>query len=760
MIRYLLFTFLILCTYTADAQLAVSGLVTDKDRTPMEGVNIRIDELNIGTVSDSDGSYNFASLPKGELIISYSHIGFKTTYRKVYLSAKPVLQDVVMDILIIEGQEVVISGNFTSTQHDNTVKINTISTKTLFQSPAISIIEAISEVPGVDFISKGPGIGTPVIRGLSLSNILFMNNGVPLQNYQFSANHPYMVDEYGIERIEVIKGPASLIYGSGAVGGIINLIGEPVAKEGTITGDADFRYISNTAGYESNIGLKGNHGGFFWGIRAGGTTNKDYIQGNGEFAPNTRYNRTNFKANTGIITNRSSFKILYQYNNDKLGLAVAPAFLLVTTNNRKNDVWYQALTNHLLISQNKLFLGNLKLEFDLSYQNNNRQLMGSEYTEAFTMVDMTLQTISYRLKSTYSINKNASIIMGVQGMIQNNNNFEAPDHVLPDADIWDFSIYGLGQYHFGERVMIEAGARFSYQSIYVPLQESSGHGHKKTTVVEDDHIEFDGDFNNISFSIGSTIHLSEQALIRINFASSYRNPNIAELTQNGQHGTRYEIGNPNLNTQQNTEVDIGFHLHTLHTSLDISAFYNNVSNYIYLAHTNDTTESGSKIYMYQQAASYLYGSEIQLHIHPHPIHWLHLKTNYSYVLGKQKSGEFIPTIPAQKIKLELRATKATLGSLRNSYIMAGVKFVMPQNNPSEFESSSQGYNIVNAGIGTELHIKNQALKFNFIVSNLFNTEYIDHLSTLRDLNILDMGRSFNIRLNIPFTILKKHQVSF
>ncbi len=103
----------------------------------------------------------------------------------------------------------------------------------------------MAEIPGVDLISKGPGIGTPVIRGLSMSNILFLNKCVPLQNYQFSANHPYLVDEYGVDRIEVIKGPASLIYGSGAVGGVINLIEEPVSPEGKIMGDAKLKYFRN-----------------------------------------------------------------------------------------------------------------------------------------------------------------------------------------------------------------------------------------------------------------------------------------------------------------------------------------------------------------------------------------------------------------------------------------------------------------------------------------------------------------------------------
>jgi iron complex outermembrane receptor protein len=748
--HYLFLVIFILLSLTGVSQYTVTGIVTDKETDkPLIDVNIQIDELHKGAVSDINGKYIIKNLPKGELILGFSYVGFKTIYEKIFISGNNIILNVALDILVIEGQEVVISGNFTSAQHDNTVKISTISSKELSQSLAPSLIQAIAEVPGIDFISKGPGIGTPVIRGLSLSNILFLNNGVPMQNYQFSANHPYMIDENGVERIEIIKGPASLIYGSGAVGGVINLIGEHIAKEGTIEGDVVVKYFGNTQGVESNIGIKGNSNGLFWGLRAGINTNKDYIQGNGKFAPNTRFNRNNLKGTTGIITKNGSFKIIYQYNEDKLGLAVVPAIALVTTNERHNNVWYQYLRNHLIISQNKLFLGNLKLGLDISYQNNNRQLFGSDINPVFKLVDMTLQTLSYRLKSTYSVNEDFKIIFGVQGMFQNNKNADAPDHVIPDANIWDLSVYGLAQYNFGERVVIEAGVRYSYKIINVPLQEASGNDHKSSN---EEHIEFNGNYSNTSLSIGSTIKINEKLLLRLNIASAFRSPNIAELTQDGVHGTRYELGNPNLVTQRNTEADLGLHIHTTHTSLDISAYYNNVDNYIYLSPTNDTTTQGDLIYMYQQTPSFLYGGEALIHLHPHPIHWLHVKASYSYVIGKQKSGEYLPFIPAQRIKFEVKTTKDQLSWFKNIYLLGSIQYVLPQNQPSLFEQTSPGYSIANFGLGTNIKINDQTVTFNLNISNIFNTEYIDHLSTLKDVNILDMGRSINFRISLPLNI--------
>jgi len=731
---------LLLFALTIRAQHSITGVVTDKSNgEPLIGVNIHINNLKKGAITDLNGNYKLTSLPKGELILSFSYVGFKTIHKDVYVTAANTELNVAMDILVIEGQEVVISGNFTSTQHDNTVKISIINKKELSQSIAPSLVESITEVPGVELISKGPGIGTPIIRGLSLSNILFLNNGVPLQNYQFSANHPYMIDENGIERVEIIKGPASLIYGSGAVGGVINLIGESIAKEGTTEADFVTKYYGNTIGVETNIGIKGNHKSWFWSVRGGLNSNKDYIQGNGKIAPNTRFNRKNIKITAGKITNRGSYKIIYQYNYDKLGLSVAPSLAMVKNNGRINEVWYQNLKNNLIISQNTLFLGRLKLGLNLSYQNNNRQLMGSEFTPVFKLVDMRLQTFSYRLKSTYSINEDLKIIFGVQGMFQTNKNFDAPDHVIPDANMWDISFYGLAQYNLGKAIIIEAGTRYDYKTIDVPFQFNSN----------GDNVEFFGDFSNTSVSLGTTIKLSEYFLFRVNFASAYRTPNIAELTQDGMHGTRYEIGNPNLNSQKNTEGDIGFHVHTKHTSLDVSAYYNSINNYIYLAPTNDTTIDGTKIYAYQQTPSYIYGGEIMLHLHPHPMHWLHIKTSYSYIIGKQKSGEYLPFIPAQKMNLEIRATKDEFAFFDDIFVLIGGSYVFPQNQPSEFEIPSNDYTLINVGVGFTLKIKNQPINLSLNISNLLNTEYISHLSTLRDLNIQNMGRSVNMRISIP-----------
>ena len=742
----LIFLFVLALAISGQAQNKLSGIVTDKENgEPLTGVSVYVPDLLIGIATDEKGRYQLPNLPNGELIIQFSYIGFQTVSKQIYLNRKDRVVNIEMTPQVIQGQEVVISGNFTSTQHENTIKISTIGIERISTSGHPSLIESLAEVPGVSLISKGPGVVTPVIRGLSLSNILVLKNGMPMENFQFSENHPYLIDENGLQQVEIIKGPASLIYGSGAVGGVINLVPEPVAAQGKIEGDFTMNFYGNTRGVLSNIGLKGHQNGVVWGLRGGINTSRDYVQGNGNYVPNTRFNRYNIKADVGLLRKKGTFRLFYEYSGNKFGMAVPPAVQLVTENAYKNEVWYQDLTDHMIISQNKLFLGNTKLDIDVSYENNKRKLFGDPVIEPFKLVDMTLQTVAYRIKANHNFSERLRAIFGAQGMYQNNKNFDAPDHVLPDAEINEISLYGIVQYA-RERYKIEAGLRYSFNAIYVPRQKADGHDD------ETHYIEYNGKFNNLSASAGASVYVNKQNILRINVASAFRSPNLPELTQYGLHGTRFEMGNPDLKTQQNVETDLGYHLHTRHTSLDLSVFYNHINNYIYLAPTGDTTEAGLNIYQYTQSNAQLYGGEARFHIHPHPAHWLHILSTYAYVIGEQRGGGYLPRIPAQQLYLELKLEKDTWKSFRNIYLSGGVRFVFDQNRPSEFELATDGYNLLNLGFGFGVKAGKQLIRFDVKATNLLNIDYYSHLSTLKDMGFYDMGRNISFSLKIPFTL--------
>ncbi len=732
-IFFVLFLFII----KANAQNQIKGKVTDKTNGEvLPFASVYLPEQNKGTLTDENGEFEMSNLPGGEYKIQFSYIGYKTIIKTITPDKPEMFLNIELEPSVLQAEEVVISGGRHSTQHENAMKIELIQSKEIAAAGTPTFTEAIAKIPGVDMISKGTGVAKPVIRGLSMTNILMLNNGVKMENFQFSENHPFIIDEFGVDQIEIIKGPASLLYGSDAVGGVINVLKEKPAPVGKILGDFNTQYHSNTEGVVSNLGVKGSSEHLFWGVRAGVKSHTDYKDGNGDYVPNSRFNENSLKANIGINKTFGLFRLYYDYNQPKLGMCVGNAVPLITENGRENKNWYQDLTNHVISSRNSLFLGKYKVDLNAAYQMNNRRLQTDENMPAFEMVDMDLNTFSYEVKTYLPSTENSEYIIGLQGANKTNRNHEAPDRVLPDADVNDLSAFGLAQHTFIDKLKTQAGIRYDYRSI--------------STEVETNNEAVDKNYGNLSASMGATYKVKENFLLRANIASAYRTPNIAELTQNGMHGARYEQGNPDLASQRNYEADISAHYHSNFVMVDISGFYNHVNDYIFIAPTNDTIQSGDKIFRYSQTNAALYGGELSIDVLP--VNWLNLKTSYAYLIGKQEDGNYLPFIPQNKLRFEMILKKQKLSFLKNNFFKIGGLYASEQNNPAMFETESDSYFLLNAGIGTEIKWANQMISLSVQANNLLNETYIDHLSTLKGMGYYNIGRNVSVNLKVPFGI--------
>ncbi len=727
---------MLLLYLASNAQNTIKGKITDQENEPLTGASIYIPELNKGTVTDVNGNYEIQNIPNGEIKLQYSFVGFATQIKSFNVNNENIEANISMKQTPVEAEEIVVTAGYNSSQHENAIKIDLLKSKKIAASGSPTLIETFANVPGVDMISKGTGVAKPVIRGLSMTNILMLNNGVKMENFQFSENHPFIIDEFGIDRIEIIKGPASLLYGSDAIGGVINIIKEKPAPTGKIIGDFNMQYHSNTEGFVNNLGIKGSSENFFWGLRAGIKSHADYKNGNGDYVPNTRFNEKSFKATLGLNKSFGLFRLYYDYNRPKLGMCVGDVVPLITENGKENKLWYQDLTSHIISTRNSIFLRNYKIELNASYQMNNRRLQTDESKPAFEMVDMQLNTFSYEIKTHFPSSGNSEYIIGLHGAKKTNRNDEAPNHVLPDADVNDFSVFGLAQHVFFKKLKAQAGIRYDFRSI--------------STEEETNTEAVDKDYGNISGSVGATYRLNEDFLLRANIASAYRTPNIAELTQNGLHGTRYEQGNPDLKSQRSYEADFSAHFHSKLVMVDVALFYNRINNYIFIAPTNNTTTGGSTIYQYAQTNSKIYGSELVVNILP--LKWLHLKTTYAYLLGKQDDGNYLPFIPQNKLRFEINIQKREISFLKNPFFRIGGLYAAKQNNPAMFETETDSYFLLNAGIGTDIKWASQMLSLSVQANNLLNETYIDHLSTLKEIGYQNIGRNISINLTIPFGI--------
>lgn len=730
----------------ANSQAILKGKITDKNNKPLAGANIFVIELNKGNVSSQNGEYELNNLPYGKLKINFSFLGYENRIETVIINQSVTELNITLEPSAIETEEIVISGAYNSTQHENAVKIDILKLNPLSGKCMPNFAEMLTQVPGVDMISKGNGVSKPVVRGLSMNDVLVLNNGVRFENYQYSSHHPLGIDEFGIEEIEVIKGPASLLYGSDAIGGVINFVKEKPAPVGSIIGDYNMQLFSNSLGITNNFGIKGASKKIFGGIRFGQKTNADYLQGGDTFVPNSRFNELSFKTNAGYTGKTGVFKLFYDFNNQRLGLVEDEAIEEIMKRARENKIWYQQLNTHLLSSQNKLYIGKFKLDINSAYQNTELIHFGEV---DILEIQMKLATLTYEANLHLPSNANSEYVIGFQGFNQKNKNLnDRETKLLPDATANNYSAFGLLQYTFFKKLKIQTGIRYDNKSISTQAIGSPNDTMKYRAAI-------DRYFGSFSGSIGATYNVSEKLLFRTNFAAAYRTPNLAELTSKGQHELRYEIGDNNLISENAYETDLSMHYHFNNVAFDMAGFYNIINHYIFISPTGDTTDSGISIFKYLQTNSYLFGGEAGFHIHPKFAKWLHFETTFSTVIGKQQNGDYLPFVPANKLQFELRAEKEKLIFLRDVFVSVSTHTAFEQNNPAPDETSTSEYTLVDFSVGGNIKMSNQLMSISIGADNIFDKKYIDHLSTLKEVGFYNSGRNVFLSLKIPFGITKK-----
>lgn len=723
---------------SVNAQFNIEGKIRDsKTGETLANANIYFPDIKKGTVADIDGDYILRNIPSGTHKLKISYLSYSTKTIKIEGQNQTLKYDITLDPeSSVCLHQVIVTAGIYSTQDETAIKIETLNKKDIEGLGGISLIKDLTRIPGIDAISKGNGISTPIIRGLSTSNILVLNNGVKMQNFQFSTNHPYMIDEFGVEKIEVVKGPASLLFGSNAVGGALNFIKESPASIGQTKSDLNFSYNSNTQGISSNVGVKTTPGKMFFGIRAGLKTHRDYIDGGNNIVPNSRFNEKSGKFFTGINNKNSTSKLYIDYNQMNLGLTIPPAIKLFENNDRKNKNWYQNLSNLLISSKNIFHFGKYKNEININYQTNNRKLFESPSNETrFKTVDMLLNTLTYELKTNKSF-KQKNFIFSIQGLSQKNVNNDAPKHILPDFKLNDIAGMGLVQLNFRNNFHSQFGIRYDLRKIQIPEQETIKKEINKT-------------YQNFSYSLGSTFNLSKHILLRTNIASGYRTPSIAELSQDGSHGSRYEIGNINLLPQRNYEGDLSMHYHSKKIKVELSGFYNKINNYIFLSPAGDKTEKGLPIYKFMQSDASLYGFESNLGYFP--TESINLSTSYNYLVAKKENGEYLPLIPQNKLRTSISYFKnMNLKYLKQIAFNIESSYAFEKNNIHPSETITDSYNVYNVSISQQLSIKSQKIKLNFKINNVLDEKYLDHISTLKGLGYYEIGRNINIGIKINF----------
>lgn len=718
------------------AQNKISGIVTDGKNQPIAAVSIYAPEIHKGTVTDAAGKFTLNNLPPGNVKITFSLPGFNSQEKTFNLQQKEISVDIILEESIHQMDEVIVSTVFNKLQSQNVMKVEHASLKSLQQKGVSTLIEGLATIPGVSQVSTGTSIGKPVIRGLSSNRVLVYSQGVRLENQQFGDEHGLGLNDSGIESVEVIKGPASLLYGSDALGGVLYFNPEKFADANTVKADFSQKLFSNTLGSNTSLGVKGSTENWKFLARGNYSTHSDYMIPDGDRVTNTRYNETDLK--TGIGYSDAKFSTVLRYNFNRLDLGIPENGIAEQSESKKTMFPKQAVDNHILSLHNNVFFGQSKLDADFGLIANDR----SEFVDSNTAsLHMKLRTLNYDVKYHFPKFGKFETIAGIQGMNQTNTN-SGLEYLIPDAVTNDFGIFGTGNYEWKSNV-IQAGLRYDNRKI-----STDEHG----TVGNEGYFQpIDKSFDSFNASVGYKTNLLDNLSLRLNLATGFRAPNLAELTSNGVHeGTnRYEIGNADLKTEQNFQTDLNLEFKNSHFEFFINGFYNHVNNYIYTSPNGEVID-GNDVFTYVQNDAVLFGGEAGIHFHPHPLDWLHFESSFETVTGKKQNGDYLPLIPANNWNNTIRTEFDIKNWLSDGYARLNLSTTFSQNNVSGFETKSKDYTLVNLGFGGKIKINKTAFEVSLSGNNLFDKTYIAHLSRLKTDGIPNIGR--NIVLGANFNI--------
>ncbi|MBK5286454.1 MAG: carboxypeptidase-like regulatory domain-containing protein, partial [Bacteroidia bacterium] len=265
------FSFIILFTFfivTRSVAQSLSGTVEDKATgETLPGVAVYFPDLKTGAATDSKGHYEIKNLPKSKFIVQVKLIGYSTVTTTMDLSLIT-QKNFTLSVAAIETPEVVITGSAFTAEHSQTsVPVVPVDKIQMLTVGTGNIISALSVTPGVSAIGTGEAVSKPVIRGLGYNRIVIVNEGIRQEGQQWGDEHGIEIDEFAADRIEILKGPASLLYGSDALGGVINILEPILPPAGKIRGVFNSKFSSNNQLTSNSIMLEGNQSGLVWRMR-------------------------------------------------------------------------------------------------------------------------------------------------------------------------------------------------------------------------------------------------------------------------------------------------------------------------------------------------------------------------------------------------------------------------------------------------------------------------------------------------------------
>jgi iron complex outermembrane receptor protein len=723
-------------------QRALTGrIIEHQTNNPVVGASIYFSELLRGTTSDENGFFKMDGLKQGKTLLQVSHIGYQN-----YFTVIDILQDSVLEVVLkpslIEMKEVVVYGTQSQEPTKTTFNVAQLTQNEIQQSGALNISDAMARLPGVNQLTTGVGISKPVIRGLYGNRIQVNVSGLRFDNQQWQDEHGLGLSDMGVDRLEVIKGPMSVLYGSDAIGGVINVIEEKPAPVGSYSRDFGARIYSNTFGVSLNYGVKKSSVDRWKIFRYGLDNHADYSDGNNSRVLNSRFASYNLKAawgktkddRTRVVRVAGSFSE-FGFVFDSLSRKAEDARLSRTFDGPHHLVGFGQAT-----VENTVFKNGKKIKLNGGVISNIR--LEDEGGGGISL-SMLLNTLNGVGQITKPVGENAEWTYGSSLMFQTNTNFGGRI-IVPDAITGEGSVFSFYKNHLN-RFLLEAGARYDLRFIETFVTNTLNKPGNPDSPT-DEIFPFRKVYHAFNLSAGAGFNFTDQFYFRSNISTGYRPGNLAELSSNGLHeGTlRWEIGLQKAKVEQNLNVEASLNFSSPNLRAQASLYRNQFQNFFYLAPTGEEY-FGFGIYRYGQSDAVLQGGELSFDWNP-PGTPLSIGSSYSFIEGKKEDGDALPFIPANKLLTEIKFHFKQMGNFLNPALKVGGTYISDQTKPAQFETKTDGYFLIHAGLSGQW--KKAALSLT--ANNLLNNTYYDHLSRFKYYGIANMGCNVVLSLNYKF----------
>jgi iron complex outermembrane receptor protein len=722
----------------------LSGRVTDTTGAPLAQVQVTVLEANRSATTDTDGHYQLEQLATGTFSVAFRAIGFRPEVRRVTLGSDPVTLDLALKHTVVELTELQVTASPLATSILESPQPTTVvGGEDLSRAQAPSLGETLNSVPGVHSLSTGAGIGKPVIRGLTSNRVLILDDGQRMETQQWGDEHSPNIETANAERVEVIRGPASVLYGSDALGGVINVLQpdlpDAIGRPAIIQGSASAAYSANNREPDGSLMLEGASSGFAFRAEGSGRTAGDVR------TPSYRLWNSGLRqgGGAGTVAYQGAWGSLrgnYSQRNEKLFLtdedSTATPTQRMVTNRASLDLTLPFHTS--------------RLEAKAGWERSRRR----EFEDSLTS-DVALGLLSKTWTGSVQYHHpNLGKVYGIVGVSGLRTTFDkfGEETLIPNNRVWTSGVYAFEQADVG-RWRLSAGARYDYRHLDVDQDDELGVATQTRT------------YNSLSGNVGVLYRLTEPVALVLNVGRGFRAPNSFELFANGVHeGTvAFERGDPALKNETSVNTDVALRVQASNITAEIGGFANYIHNFIFSIPTGETDpESGFEIFDFTQGNGRLLGFEGSVQYHPAP--YLHLQLGADYTNGQNTSAdEPLPNIPPFRATYTVRFEPAGRGVFQSPYLSLGAESDSKQTrlNPAEAEFfaeafdgegfQSEGYTLANAGAGFTLNAGANPIRFDFSMHNLFNKSYADFLSRIKtNAPLPGMGRSFVAKVTADF----------